>query len=663
MCGIAGILNIAAGPAPAREALASMIQALHHRGPDGYGFFSDERCGLAHARLSIIDISGGDQPIHNEERSVWTVFNGEIFNYIELRQELEAQGHRFYTRSDTEVIVHLYEQYGERFVDHLNGQFAIALWDQKARRFVLARDRTGIRPVFYARPQGRLVFASEVKALLRLPEVPRRLNLQAVGDVLTYWSTLEPDSVFEGVSVLPPGHVLVIEGDRERLIRYWDWSFPAENPRADRPVEQYAEELRELMVDAVRLQLRADVPVGAYLSGGLDSSAIAALVKLYNKAALRTFSIAFEDAEFDESEFQRQMAQHLGTEHTSVLCRTSDIARAFPRVIWHTETPMVRTAPAPLMILSQAVRAEGYKVVLTGEGADEVFGGYDLFKEAKVRRFWARFPDSKLRPRLFERLYPYLRHSPAASRGMTVRFYAQGLDRASHACFAHGPRWSTTRRSWQFFSSAARAELGERDPMQAAMARFPAELPGFNPLGRDQYVEAHTLLSGYLLSSQSDRVAMANSIEGRFPFLDHRVIEFASRLPSSLKIRGLTEKFILKRAVQHLLPQQVAARTKQPYRAPDSQSFFSNGVAVDYVTDLLSAERLRASGYFDPVAVGKLVDKCRAGRVIGFSDNMALVGVVSTMLVDEFFVRGANAAQRTSGWTGATGIQPLASVS
>lgn len=663
MCGIAGILNTAAGPPPARSALAAMIQALHHRGPDGYGYFQDDHCGLAHARLSIIDISGGDQPIHNEARSVWTVFNGEIFNYIELRQDLEAQGHRFYTRSDTEVIVHLYEQYGLRFVDHLNGQFAIALWDQTEQRLVLARDRTGIRPLFYARPAGRLVFASEVKSLFQLAEVPRRLNLQAVGDVLTYWAALEPDSVFEGVYALPPGHVLVIEPGREQLHRYWDWSFPASNPLTTRGVDDYADELRELMIDAVRLQLRADVPVGAYLSGGLDSSAIAALVKLYNRKSLRTFSIAFEDAEFDESGFQRQMAQHLGTEHTSVLCRTTDIARAFPRVIWHSESPILRTAPTPLMILSAAVRAEGYKVVLTGEGADEVFGGYDLFKEAKVRRFWARFPESKMRPAMLDRLYPYLRHSPAASRGMTLRFYGQGLDQAGHACFAHGPRWSTTRRSWQFFSGAARGALGERDPVRTAMSRFPAELATFNPLGRDQYVEAHTLLSGYLLSSQSDRVAMANSIEGRFPFLDHRVIEFASRLPPSLKIRGLNEKFILKRAVRHLLPAEVAARTKQPYRAPDSQSFFSAGAAVDYVTDLLSAERLRAAGYFDPVAVGKLVDKCRAGRVIGFSDNMAFVGILSTMLVDEFFVRGANTAQRTSGWLGATGVQPLAAVS
>ncbi len=644
MCGIAGILNLDDGPPPARPALAAMIQSLHHRGPDGHGFFSDPHCGLAHARLSIIDLSHGDQPIHNEDRSVWVVFNGEIFNYIELRAELQKAGHRFYTQSDTEVIVHLYERYGERFVDHLNGQFAIALWDQPRRRLVLARDRTGIRPLFYTRVRGRLAFASEVKALFTLPEVPRALNVDALGDVMTYWSALAPDTVFAGIQSLPPGHVLAIEGGREQLTKYWDWEFPTAPPhRAGRSDESYAEELRELLTDAVRLQLRADVTVGAYLSGGLDSSAISALVRTYHQKSLITFSIAFEDPEFDESAFQSQMAAHLGTQHTRILCRKSDIAAIFPEVIRHTESPILRTAPAPLMLLSRSVREHGLKVVLTGEGADEVFGGYDLFKEAQIRRFWARNPQSKWRPALLDRLYPYLLHSPAATRAITKRFYGQGLDQVGRATFAHGPRWASTRRSWQFFSSEARATLGERDPASHFLERMPESVAGYLPMGRDQYVEAHTLLSGYLLSSQSDRVAMANSVEGRFPFLDHRVIEFASRLPPSLKIRGLTEKYVLKRAVRDLLPVAVATRTKQPYRAPDSQSFFTNGKAVDYVDDLLSGERLRSAGYFDPTAVGKLIEKCRTGRAIGFSDNMAFVGILSTMLADELFIKAPRA--------------------
>ena len=639
MCGIAGLLNIDDAPPPERPALAAMIHTLHHRGPDGYGFFSDPLCGLAHARLSIIDLSDGHQPIHNEDRSVWVVFNGEIFNYIELREQLLRAGHRFYTKSDTEVIVHLYEQHGERFVDHLNGQFAIALWDRKRQKLVLARDRTGIRPLFHTRVNGRLAFASEIKALFALPEVPRALNLSAIGDVMTYWSALSPDTVFEGIQSLPPGHVLSIEQGRETLTRYWDWEFPEEAPERERSAESYEEELRGLLTDAVRLQLRADVTVGAYLSGGLDSSAIAALVRKSHGKPLITFSIAFEDPEFDESAFQSTMAANLGTQHTSILCRKQDIAEIFPKVILHTESPILRTAPAPLLLLSKSVREHGLKVVLTGEGADEVFGGYDLFKEAQVRRFWARNPQSTWRPALLERLYPYLKHSPAATRAITRRFYGQGLERSDMATFAHEPRWATTRRSWQFFSREARAAIGERDAAEHVLTRLPAGVADYLPMGRDQYVEAHTLLSGYLLSSQSDRVAMAHSVEGRFPFLDHRIIEFANQLPPSLKLRGLTEKYVLKRTVRDILPAEVVNRTKQPYRAPDSQSFYNDGAPVDYVEDLLSSERLRHAGYFDADAVRKLADKCRAGRAIGFSDNMAFVGVLSTMLLDESFIR------------------------
>ena len=647
MCGIAGIVDLTGNRPPERQELASMITTLHHRGPDGYGYFDDARCGLAHARLSIIDISGGNQPIHNTASDVWLVFNGEIFNYIELRAELEAQGHRFYTRSDTEVIVHLYERHGLDFVHFLNGQFAIALWDQRQRRLVLARDRTGIRPLFYTRHRGRLIFASEVKAIFASGDVPRKLSMTAIGDVMTYWSALGPATIFEGIESLEPGHLLVVNDDgSERRVRYWDWDFAHQDSVGTRAVDSYVEELRELLVDAVRLQLRADVPVGAYLSGGLDSSAIAALVRQYNKAPLRTFSVAFEDAEFDESGFQQSMADHLGTHHTSILCRKGDIAEAFPRVIWHTETPILRSAPTPLMLLSASVRKQGFKVVLTGEGADEVFGGYDLFKEAKIRRFWARQPQSRWRPRLLDKLYPYLRHSPASARAMNDRFYGAGLDRTAHPGFAHEPRWTTTRRSWQFFSADSRAAIGERDPMATALKWLPERVTQFPPMGRDQYVEAHTLLSGYLLNSQSDRVAMANSIEGRFPFLDHRVIEFANRLPPSFKIRGLTEKYLLKRAVGKMLPESIVRRTKQPYRAPDSQSFFTERGAVDYVEDLMSADRLKDAGYFDPLAVGKLLNKCRAGRAIGFSDNMAFLGVLSTMLVDEFFIRGRTAVAR-----------------
>jgi len=650
MCGIAGYLNLPTrGQAPSVE-LDQMIGILRHRGPDDTGYYVDADVGLAHARLGIIDLTGGKQPLHNEDRTVWLTFNGEIFNYLELRQELKAQGHAFSTASDTEAIVHLYEEHGLDFVRHLNGQFAIALWDRKNRRLVLARDRVGIRPLFYTTAGGRFLFASEVKSLFMVPGVERRLNLRALAEVFTFWSPLEPSTLFEGISSLPPGYVMSVSADTgsHTVRRYWDWTFPEARVVDGRPLDDYAEELRTLLIDSVRLQLRADVPVGAYLSGGLDSSIICSVVKHHTCAPLRTFSIVFEDEEFDESASQKEMVEHLGTRHTALRCTRADIREAFPRTVWHAESTILRTAPTPLLLLSSEVRQAGYKVVLTGEGADEVFGGYDLFKEAQIRRFWARQPHSKMRPFLLERLYPYLKNSPTSARAYAQQFFRLGLDQMDAPYFGHLPRWSTTRRAWRFFSREVAESLQKWDPYGAIQDTLPRAIRSWAPLSRDQYIEAHTLMSGYLLSSQGDRVAMANSVEGRFPYLDHRVIEFANRLPVRYKLMGLQEKYLLRRAMADLLPPAVAQRTKQPYRAPDSQSFFQNGTPADYVAELFRPERLNASGLFDSEATAKLFDKCRRGQAIGFSDNMAFVGILSTLLLEEMFIRDSHREHRVA---------------
>jgi asparagine synthase (glutamine-hydrolysing) len=638
MCGIAGIVNLNGAPPPSREELSKMIEAVHHRGPDGYGFYHNDQVGLAHARLSIIDLAGGDQPIHNEDNTIQVVFNGEIFNYLELRKDLKSLGHRFYTHSDTEVIVHLYEQYGLDFVQHLNGQFAIALWDIPKQRLILARDRAGIRPLFYSQQNGRLFFASEVKSLFAHPAIPRRIDLHAMQEIFTFWTTLPPDSLFEGIEILAPGHLMVIEKDKRNTHQFWDWQFPADAIDNGKPADQWAEELRELMIDSVRLQLRADVPVGAYLSGGLDSSVITSLIKNFTDTPLRTFSIGFEDDEFDESPYQRELVDYLGTNHTHILCKRSDIGTAFPRVIRHTETAIVRTAPTPLMLLSGAVREAGYKVVLTGEGADEVFGGYDIFKEAKVRRFWSHDPDSAWRPLILQRLYPYLKHSPTASGAFSQRFFQQGMDDLGKAYFAHLPRWSTTQRVTNFLSAEAKADPRGAVSFDEIEHMLPPDIEQWQPLNRDQYIEAKTLLAGYLLSSQGDRVAMANSIEARFPFLDHRVMEFAASMPNRYKIMGLNEKYMLKRAMNGLIPDSILQRSKQPYRAPDSQSFFSDGKPLEYVEHLLSEERIKSVGIFDSKSTNMLMNKCARGKALGFADNMAFVGILSTMLIDAMFI-------------------------
>ncbi len=627
-----------------------MIVKLRHRGPDGYGFHVDGDIGLAHARLSIIDLAGGKQPIANEDQTVWVVFNGEIFNYVELRSGLARAGHIFSTQSDTEVIVHLYEQYGEEFVRHLNGQFAIALWDTRKQKLLLVRDRVGIRPLFYARAGGRLFFASEIKSLFANPAVPRRLNLPALGELFTYWAPLPPSTLFAGVFSLPPGHMMAVERGQTRISRYWDWRFPESGAKDTRTADECAHELWQRLVDAVRLQVRADVPVGAYLSGGLDSSVVVSLLKHFTDTPVRTFSVRFEDAEFDEGIFQRQLVSELGTTHTELVCNSADICNAFPRTIWHTESPLLRTAPTPLLLLSERVHAEGYKVVLTGEGADEIMAGYDLFKEAKIRRFCARAPASTARPALFRRLYPYLSHSPASSRVYAQKFFNQGMERLDQPYFSHIPRWRTTHRLWQFFSRDVLGELGDWNQFVEIERILPREIGGWAPLNRDQYVEAHTLLSGYLLCSQGDRVCAANSVEGRFPFLDHRLIEFCNNLPVRYKLMGLKEKYLLKKAAQGWIPETIRARVKQPYRAPDSKSFFKQGESAAYVAELFSESRMRDAGYFDPIAARKLFEKCRDGRAIGFGDNMAFVGLFSTMLLHDLFVRSSAIESDFASW-------------
>jgi asparagine synthase (glutamine-hydrolysing) len=623
-----------------------MIAALRHRGPDGFGFHVAPGVGLAHARLSIIDLVTGDQPIRNESGSVRVVFNGEIFNYLELRQTLQSAGHCFYTASDTEVIVHAYEEYGLDFVDHLNGQFAIALWDEKLRRLVLARDRVGIRPLFYAQTAEGLAFASEIKSLFAGDVLPPRLDLMGIAEVATFWGCIAPRTAFVGVSALPPGCLAVLEEGRLDVRRYWDWSFDVDPQLVSRGRGEATEALRALFLDAVRLQLRSDVPLGTYLSGGLDSSAVTAAARHCGQPDLRTFSIAFEGREFDESGFQRQMAAHLGTRHTALSVPSTCIGEALPRALWHIESPLVRTAGVPLMLLADEVRSHGIKVVLTGEGADEVFAGYDIFKEGKIRRFWGRQPASTCRPALLGKLYGYLDNSPTRMGRLTAAWFAQGITEPDDPWFAHRLRWSTTQRALRLLSPEARATADLQHPLGRLMDIAPRPQGHWEALGRDQYVEAATLLPGYLLHAQGDRVAMAASIEGRVPFLDHRLIEFAGRLPAAWKMQGLEEKSLLRRAVRDWLPDAVSDRRKQPYRAPDAESFYAGGRPLDYVAEAISPGRISDAGVFDPAAVHRLAEKCRAGGAIGFADNMAFLIVLTTQLLHEQYVRKSGFTMR-----------------
>ncbi len=621
-----------------------MLGAVRHRGPDQFGTYLHRgrrrAVGLGSARLSIIDLGGGQQPISNEDSTKWIVFNGEIFNYIELRRELEDAGHRFATDSDTEVILHLYEDHGADCTTQLNGQFAFAIWDEAKEELFLARDRCGIRPLYYLRASDALIFGSEIKALLAHPEVVAALDPIGLDQIFTYWSPLSPRTAFEGIRTLPPGHCLRYTRRGEvGLERYWRLEFPRAGSESISDLDSAGRQLRELLVDSTRLRLRADVPVGAYLSGGLDSSAITSLVRRAGNR-LETFSVAFTDGAFDESAYQRQMASFLGTEHHVVTCGHADIGEAFPDAIWHTETPVTRTSPVPLFLLSRLVREHGLKVVLTGEGADEFLAGYNLFKEAKVRRFWSRFPDSAWRPLLLRRLYPYIGDLHDQSEAYLRRFFGQGLSATASPTYSHELRWRNASRSKRLFSPALRQALGDADRRGELEPdlELPPDFDRLSPLARAQYLEATIFMPEYLLSSQGDRMAMAHSIEGRFPFLDHRVIAFCNRLKPRLKLCGLNEKFVLKHAFRDLLPDNIRQRRKQPYRAPIHKSFFPDGEPLPWVAEELAPARIEEAGCFDPRAVGLLVRKIGRFGVLSESEDMALAGVLSTQIVQRRFI-------------------------
>jgi asparagine synthase (glutamine-hydrolysing) len=613
-----------------------MAAALRHRGPDGIGLYAGARVGLAHTRLSIIDPIGGVQPFESEDGQVVISYNGEVFNYLELRRELEDKGRRFRTRSDTEVLVHGYQEWGEALMHRLNGQFAFAIYDRHRERVLLARDRFGVHPLFYAVQSGSLYFASEVKALFATGEVHAAPDLVGLDEVFTFWGARAPRTPFRGVLSLEPGTFALWRDGKMRITRYYDLRFPEAAIEPDDALEL----LDGLMESSVRLRLRADVPVGGYLSGGIDSGIACALAAAASPHQLRTFSVTFADPTFDESAFQHLVAEQLRSRHAVVSIQPGDIAHLFPEVIWHAESPVVRTAPAPMYLLAKLTRESGIRVVLTGEGADELFLGYDLFKETVVRLFCLRQPGSALRPRLFDRLYPHLVERRHAGEFWRRSFLEAGG--AEDPLFSHLPRFMMTARIKRFYSPDVRDALAGGNVLEELRQALPAEYACWSPVNRAAYLELTTLLPSYLLSAQGERMAMAHGIEARFPFLDHRLFEFAAMLPVRSKLHGLHDKAILRRWAEGVVPPAVRQRRKQPYSAPDAPSFFGAG-EPEYVAALLDDASIRRTGIFDPHAVAGLLRRCRAGRVTSVAENQALVAVLSTQLWFHEFVHERHA--------------------
>jgi asparagine synthase (glutamine-hydrolysing) len=638
VCGIAGVIR-ADAEAPVTEAtLRQMAGALRHRGPDGFGLSLEPGAGLVSTRLAIFDVERGWQPL--ETRAATTiVYNGEVYNHPELRAELSAAGERFETGCDTEVVLRLLARDGLTALDRLNGQFALALWEPAARRLTLVRDRFGVRPLYFATPaDGSIVFGSEAKAIFASGLVEPRADLRGIDEVFTLWGPRPPRSPFANVFAVRPGGIVTWERGSVTAERLW-WTSTA---HGEPETGTTAGELEQLLRDSVRLRLRADVPVGTYLSGGLDSSLITALAQAETDHPLHTFSIAFGDAAFDERAYQEQVAAEIGTEHHAVEVDSSAIATALPTVIRHTESPLVRTAPVPMYLLAQEVRAHGITVVATGEGADELFWGYELFKEIVARGLMNSEPERAAE--LLDQLYPYL-GGAAARRGPAWRRFMLGEVDPEDPLASHLTRARSTAAVKAFYRPEVAAEVGGPE---AALERLRAELPpavlALDELGRAAWLELTTLLEPYLLSVQADRVAMASGVEGRYPFLDHRVFDYAARLPPTMKLDGLKDKIALRELANRVLPAGIARRPKQPYRAPGVEPFFGPN-APGWVDEALDDPALEEVGIWDPAKVAGLLRRCREGRVRSPREEMTLVAVLSTQLWHREFIGGPRAIE------------------
>ncbi len=635
MCGIAGIINLAQEQPITPETLRRMVSVQQHRGPDESGAYIDDNIGLAHARLSIIDLSEGTQPIHNEDKSLWIIYNGEVFNYPEIRQELVSLGHKFYTSSDTEVILHLYEEKGINCLNELNGQFAFAIWNVNNKTLFLARDRVGILPLFYTIQNQRLYFASEIKAIFSNEEIPRALDLESLDQIFTFWTTLPGKTVFSNIKELPPAHFMLISPSGIKINRYWDMNFLNNKEIFSKKSDDLVDEISETLTDAVRIRLRADVPVGTYLSGGLDSSALTETVKKNFNNELRSFGIRFENKNYDEGSFQSEMVDYLGVSHSEIIIGNDDIGTNLEDVLWHTEKPLLRTGPIPLYLLSKLVNQSGYKVVLTGEGADEIFGGYDIFKEAKIRNFWAKDPESKLRPLLLARLYPYIFKNNRLNQTL-IAFFKSGIENPDDPFFSHNIRWKNTGKIKNFFSENVKDSNRNYDSYSELMKLLPAEYFNWDTVTKAQFLESMIFLSNYLLSSQGDRVAMAHSLELRVPYLDHRVIELLGNVNSEIKINGLNEKYILKQVFKDRLPASILNRWKNPYRAPIHKALLNSTMSL--VKEYCSEESLKKSGLFETTKVIKLINKLDKSDTASEFDEMALVGIISTQIIYKIFI-------------------------
>jgi asparagine synthase (glutamine-hydrolysing) len=638
MCGIAGIIDYCSNENSIIN-LESILLAIRYRGPDESGIYNSSYATLGNVRLCIIDIQGGQQPLSDPSGKFWIVYNGEIFNYKELRKDLEKKGNTFKTQSDTEVLVQLYAVYGKKCLELLNGQYAFAIWDKQKEELFIARDRVGIRPLYYNIHGGVFSFASEIKALFKQKNISRELLPESLSQVYTFWTTISPHTPFKNIFELPPGNFAIYSRKGLTIEKYWELSF--NKPDSTLSFQDAMEYFHELFSDAVKIRLRADVEVAAYLSGGIDSSATVAYIKDVEPGILNTFSIGFEEQDFDESKYQKEASIYFETKHRSIICSAKEIANCFPKVVWHSETPMLRTAPAPMLILSNLVNDNNIKVVITGEGSDEILAGYDIFKETIIKRFWASQPDSKIRPLLLKKLYPYLPQMNQANPKILKLFYGYKLEDVANPFYSHLLRWNNSNHIKKHFTDMIKEDLKGYSPLDELATKLPENFNSWDPLAKSQWLETSIFMSGYLLSSQGDRMAMANSVEGRYPFLDYRLVEFCATLPSKYKLRGLKEKYLLKKLLKNRIPESIIKRPKQAYRAPIKSVFLSKDTP-ECIRFMLSDSYTRRAGIFNQESISTLISKIEKTNISNEVDNMVLTSLISTHLLYYQFIENNN---------------------
>ncbi len=633
MCGICGFYEYKSRQPASREVLAEMLRVLHHRGPDDSGVHFDKDLAMGMRRLSIIDLNGGKQPISNEDGTIITVFNGEIYNYRELRDDLESRGHTLATESDTEVIVHLYEDYGEGCPHYLRGMFGFAVWDSSQRRLFVARDRLGIKPLYFTQAGGALIFASEIKAILQHPAVRVELNVEALNNYLSLKYVPAPQTIFNGISALPPGSSLTCDSKGVTIRRYWDLSF-ANHVNGNVREEVYAEQLEALLRECVKKHLMSDVPFGAFLSGGVDSSTIVALMSQFMSEPVKTYSVGFEgDGEaFSELPYARTVAKRFQTDHHEVIIRPSHLSELAEKVVWHLDQPLAEHATLANFMVAE-LAARDVKMVLTGEGGDELFAGY------------ARYSGERFSP-----LFRSIPH-PVKSLALSLCSRLPGLRRQKLALYALSQPDEITRFvNWfPLFNSGTKQSLLSGDLKESlsgcgadcVFAQHLSRTDAVEPLNRMLYVDTKLWLADLLLA-RGDKMSMAVSLEARVPLLDHKLVEFAAALPQDLKLKKFTRKYLLKKVGKAWLPSEILNRKKQGFPMPTSS--WLRKEARPFMRDVLSASALKRRGLFHPPFVEKLMSEHERG----FADHGPLLwGLMNVELWQRIFMDAPVRPERT----------------